>query len=261
MLCKIFPLTAQELKSTRKLNTVKYVPIKVESNSISLRDSKIELDKSGFPKQINTFYNSTKDPIKLLFENIHFHFVRKSDGKNIILKDGVVKFSKNDKNTDRWNGIVKWKSTNRNDSLIMDVSGKLKFDGHLSYKVKVSALQDVLLKDVTMHIPFIPTLPTIMMGFGINEGKRPEKVEWKWDGPFKDQRAAWLGNPDSGIQYTLRKGAWANENKGGVTIAIKGSSMLANNYTGEHEMKNGDVLYYNFNILIKPLSLIERRKN
>ena len=252
--------SAQDLKSGKKLVSLKYVPIKVEGNTLILRNSQIELDKNGFPKQIQTFFNPSTPPTKLLYENIHFHFVRKSDGKNTVLKDGGVKFAKNDKKVDRWNGIVKWNGTSRNDSLVMDVKGKLKFNGQLLYSVKVTALQDIALKDVTMHIPFIPTLPTNMVGFGIADGKRPEKVEWKWNGPFKNDNGAWLGNEDAGLQYTLRKGAWDNKSKGGVTVGIKGSSMLANNYTADHDMKKGDVLNYDFTLFITPRQAIKGKK-
>lgn len=253
VLVQITPFLWAQTTNPALKSSKKYVPIKVEEHTIQLKDSKIELDKNGFPKQIYTFYRPTQNPTKILFENIHFHVVRKSDSKNILLKDGGVKFAKNDKKTDRWNGIVKWKSSSRNDSLVMEVVGKAKFDGQLTFNVKIMALQAMALKEVTMHIPFVPTLPSIMMGFGVNEGKRPEKVEWKWDGPFKNETGAWLGNEEAGLRYVLKKGAWANENRGGVTVGLKGSSMLANNYTGEHEMKKGDVRYYNFMLFIKPL--------
>ena len=252
-------VTAQELPSSKKSPSVKYVPIKVEGNSITLKNSQIELDKNGFPKQIQTMFNPSLSPIKLLYENIHFHYVRKSDGKNTVLKDGGVQFAKNDKKVDRWNGIVKWKATNRNDSLVMDVTGKLTFNGQLKYKVKITALHHIVFKDVTMHIPFIPTVPVKMLGFGVDDDKRPDKVEWKWDGPFKNQHWAWLGNVDAGFQYTLQKGAWDNNAKGGVSIGIKGSSMLANNYTGEHEMKKGDVLHYDFILLVTPFIAAKKK--
>ncbi len=230
-------INAQELNYGRRVISIPYVPIKIEGNTILLYGSKIELDKSGFPKQIA---NSTS----LLYENIHFHFVRESDGKNMILKDGGLQFLKK---TDR---RVKWKSINQNDTLIMEVKGKLGLGGLIRVMVKVKALNAIELKDVTMHIPFTPTIANSMMGFGIAYGQRPEKVEWKWNGEHKYKHGAWLGNPTIGLEYTLRRGAWANRNKGGVTIGIKGSSMLANNYTGKHKMKKGDVLHYNFTLLV-----------
>ncbi|MFA6276068.1 MAG: glycoside hydrolase domain-containing protein [Pedobacter sp.] len=252
-----------------------YTALQVQENTISLLGRKVELDKNGFPKQIQTFFSPemtdyTTTPNNLLAENIHFHFVRKADGKNTVLKDGGIEFTKKEA------GTVQWKSKNANDSLQMDVAGSLEFDGFLAYTVKVTALKDVDLKDVTMHIPFNKTAATYMMGFGQKGGTRPEKFDWKWDVANKNQDGAWLGNVNAGLQYALRDEkyvrplntnfylqkplllptSWGNENKGGVTIGIKGSSMLANNYTGERQLKKGDVLYYNFTLLITPFHTI-----
>ncbi|KQC02339.1 glycoside hydrolase domain-containing protein [Pedobacter sp. Hv1] len=253
-----------------------YTALVVQGNTIGLLGRKVELDKNGFPKQIQTFFSQemtdyTTTPNNLLAENIHFHFVRKADGKNIKLNDGGVEFTKKEA------GTVQWKTKNANDSLRMEVNGSLEFDGFLTYTVKVTALQDVDLKDVTMHIPFNKTAATYMMGFGQKGGLRPEQVEWKWDVATKNQDGAWLGNVNAGLQYSLRDEkyvrplntnfylqkplllptSWGNGNKGGVTIGIKGSSMLANNYTGERQMKKGEVLYYNFTLLITPFHTID----
>jgi hypothetical protein len=137
----------------------------------------------------------------------------------------------------------------------------------MAYAVKVTALNDLLLKDVTMHIPMGKTLANNMKGLGQKYGARPEKVEYKWGGPLKEE--IWLGNDAGGLQYalvdesamkpiaqtTLKKSSstpssWNNNGKGGIVVGIKGSSMLANNFTGEHQMKKGDILYYNFTVLI-----------
>ncbi len=251
-------INAQELKYTRIPAATPYTSLKVEGNMISLLGRKIELHQNGFPKQIQSFFNPeltayTVNPTNLLYENIHFHFVKKTDGKNTVLKDGGIHFLK------KTGRSVKWKSENKNDSLVMEVNATLGSEGILVYTVKVIALEAVELKDVTMHIPFIPAIANNMMGFGIEDGKRPEKVEWNWNGGDKNQNGAWIGKVNVGLQYTLKKGAWNGENKGGVTIGIKGSSMLANNYTGEHKMKKGDILYYDFTLLVTPFSLLEKK--
>lgn len=253
-----------------------YTSLQVQGNTISLLGRKVELDKNGFPKQIQTFFSPemtevTTTPNPLLAENIHFHFVRKADGKNIKLMDDGVQFTKKEA------GTVQWKAKSSNDSLQVDVDGSLEFDGFITYTVKVTALQNIDLKDVTMHIPFNKTAATYMMGLGQKGGLRPEKVEWKWDVANKNQDGTWLGNVNAGLQYSLRDEhyirplntnfylqkplllpkSWGNGDKGGVTVGIKGSSMLANNYTGEHSMKKGEVLYYNFTLLITPFHTID----
>ncbi|MEO8110235.1 MAG: glycoside hydrolase domain-containing protein, partial [Ginsengibacter sp.] len=130
--------------------------------------------------------------------------------------------------------------------------------------------------EITMHIPFKKDITKYMMGLGQKGSYRPEKFEWKWDVAHKNQDGAWIGNVNAGLQYSLRDeryvrplntnfylqkplllpSSWGNGDKGGITIAEKGKSILANNYSGERHMKKGDVLYYNFNLLITPFHTI-----
>ncbi|MES2005218.1 MAG: glycoside hydrolase domain-containing protein [Bacteroidota bacterium] len=247
-----------------------YTPLTVQQKTIALLGRKIEVNEDGFPKQLQTFFTQemtgyTDQPNNLLYEPIHFHFTR-MDGKNLILKSKGLVFTKQEP------GTVQWQASNVNDTLQMDVSASLEFDGFASFTVKVTALQDLQLKDITMHIPFKKDMAKYLMGLGQKGGERPEQVNWKWEVATKNQDGAWIGNVNAGLQYSLRDekyvrplntnfylqkplllpNSWGNENKGGITVGVKGSSMLANNYTGERSLKKGDVLYFNFTLLLTP---------
>jgi hypothetical protein len=252
-----------------------YTALEVKKDTISLLGRKVVINKDGFPGQIETFFTPemteySNQPNDLLTEPIHFHFTRMNDGKNMVLKSGELHFTKKEP------GTVQWQATSSSDSLEMEVSASLEFDGFISYKVKVTALQDVSFKDIVMHIPFKKEVAKYMMGLGQKGGYRPENFEWKWDVAHKNQDGAWIGNVNAGLQYSLRDdkyvrplntnfylqkplllpSSWGNANKGGITIGEKGKSILANNYSGERNMKKGDVLYYNFNLLITPFHTI-----
>jgi len=189
----------------------------VEGDSvINLRDNRVQLSKQGFPEQING----------LLAENIHFHFTRQSDGKDIRLTSGVVHFTRRDKHRAEWN------DTSVSDELRMEVSAGVRSNGYLSYRVKVTALQDLDLKDITMHIPLQP-----------EKAKEMKGLAWS-NGPA----SAWIGTANSGLQYSLEPGAWSNAGKGGTVVNIKGKSMLVNNYSGPRHLQKGDSLFYNFGI-------------
>ncbi len=251
-----------------------YTPLKVSGNTISLLGRKVELNKDGFPKQIQTFFTPemtsyTLQPNNLLTEGIHFHFT-KNDGKDVQWKNSGITF------TLRQPGTVQWLAVNTSDDLKMEVKASLEFDGFVSYIVKVTALNDVALKDIAMHIPFEKQYAKYLMGLGQKGGYRPENFEWKWDVQHKNQDGAWIGNVNAGLQFSLRDDkyvrplntnfylqkplllpvSWGNENKGGITIAAKNKSILINNYSGERTMKKGDVLYYNFNLLITPFHIL-----
>lgn len=247
-----------------------YTPLQAENNTVSLLGRKMELNGDGFPKQIQTFFTTEmtgykKEPNNLLTEPLHFHFTLKN-GKESVLKKGGLRFVKQSP------GIVQWKAASGNDTLQLDVSASLEFDGFVAYTVKLTALQDVELKDIAFHIPFTKETATYMMGLGQKGGYRPENFEWKWDVAHKNQDGAWIGNVNAGLQYSLRDEkyvrplntnfylqkplllptSWGNENKGGITVTQKGASILANNYSGERSLKKGDSLFYNFTLLITP---------
>jgi len=247
-----------------------YTPLTLQQKTIGLLGRKVEMNDDGFPKQIQTFFTPemtgyTEQPNTLLYESIHFHFT-KMDGKNLTLKSKGLVFTKQEP------GTFQWQASNVNDTLQMDVNGSMEFDGFSSYTVKVTALQDVQLKDITMHIPFKKEMAKYLMGLGQKGGERQDPVNWKWDVATKNQDGAWIGSVNAGLQYSLRDEkyirplntnfylqkplllptSWANGDKGGIAVGIKGSSMLANNYTGERSLKKGDVLYFNFTLLITP---------
>jgi len=251
-----------------------YTPLIVKGNTVSLLGRKVEVNKDGFPAQIQTFFTPemteySKTPNDILTEPLHFHFT-KPDGKNMVLKSQGLTFTKTEP------GTVQWKAISSNDTVQMEVTASLEFDGFIAYTVKVEALQDVELKDITMHIPFKQDVAKYMMGLNQKGGYRPENFEWKWDVAHKNQDGAWIGNVNAGLQYSLRDekyvrplntnfylqkplllpSSWGNDNKGGISIAQKGAAILANNYSGERIMKKGDVLYYNFNLLITPFHTI-----
>ncbi len=251
-----------------------YTPLKVANHTISLLGRKIEVGEDGFPAQIQTFFTSEmteyKDaPNNLLTAPIHFNITTVS-GKNMNLKSKGLQFTKQSE------GTVIWKATSSNDSMQMDVTASLEFDGFINYTVKLKALQDVHCKDIAMHIPFAKEASKYMMGLGEKGGYRKEVFEWKWDVAHKNQDGAWIGNVNAGLQYSLRDEkyvrplntnfylqkplllptSWGNDNRGGITISEKEGFVLANNYSGERDMKKGDTLYYNFTLLITPFHTI-----
>jgi hypothetical protein len=248
-----------------------YTPLKVSGNEISLLGRKVILDNSGLPKQIQTFFTTEmtgyqQEPNNILAEGMHFHFKKKSDSKDIPLKTDELKF------TLKQPGTVQWTSTSSSDEIKMEVDGSLEFDGFVSYKIKVTALKDVDLSNISMHIPFEKMAAKYVMGLGLKGEQRPDSVLWKWDVAHKNQDGAWIGNVNEGLHFSLRDEnyvrplntnfylqkplllptSWGNDNKGGIDIFQKGKSILCDNYSGARSMKKGDVLYFNFNLLITP---------
>ncbi|KQR65249.1 glycoside hydrolase domain-containing protein [Pedobacter sp. Leaf176] len=252
-----------------------YTPLKVEGNVISLLGRKFEINADGFPRQIQTFFNPemtgyTEKPNNILYEPIHFHFYNTSK-----IQEKFV--NGNFQITSKEAGMVKWTATSTSENLKMDIEGSLEFDGYVHYVVKVTALKDIDFSNVDFHIPFEKGSTKYLMGLGEKGGLRPDTVKWKWDVAHKNQDAVWIGNVNAGLYYNLRDEhylrplntnfylqkplflpkSWGNDGKGGIQINVKGSSMLADNFTGARTMKKDDELYYNFNLLITPFHLLD----
>jgi len=251
-----------------------YTPLTVNNSEIALLGRKLIVAANGFPAQIQTFFTPEMTSVTtkandILSAPIDFHFVDAS-GKEVQWKNSGVKFTKKEA------GIVSWENTATSKSVQMDVNASVEFDGFVHYTVKVTALEDVAFNDINFQMPMQPTSAKYMMGLGQKGGDRPATFDWKWDVAHKNQDGAWIGAVNSGLQFSLRDEkysrplntnfylqkplllptSWGNENKGGITITPNPKSVVVNAYSGARTMKKGDVLYYNFNLLITPFHTI-----
>lgn len=270
-----------------------YTPLVVNDKTISLLGRKVILNNNGFPDQIQTFFTPEMTemittPKNVLGEGIHFHIVNAATHKDIVLKNEGIDYQLRDKDNNVINfkngfaflgvepGKVKWQAHSKSDELEMNVEGSIEFDGYMNYTVKLTALKDVDLDDTKFHIPFAKASSKYLMGLGNKGGLRPDTVKWKWDVATKNQDGAWIGDVNAGLQYSLRDEnyvrplntnfylqkplvlpkSWGNEGKGGMLITVKGNNMLAESYSGPRSMKKGDVLYYNFTLLVTPFHTI-----
>lgn len=248
-----------------------YLPLELKDNTISLLGRKVYLNPDGFPAQIQTFFTPEMTSLStqakdLLTAPVHFHFVSASTGKDITWRNDGLKVTAQDP------GKISWQSVSTSPELQMDVRASLEFDGFVDYTVKVTALQDVHLQDVSMHIPLQKEVSKYMMGLSQKGGYRPEQLSWKWDVANKNQDGAWIGDVNGGLQFSLRDEhyvrplntnfylqkplllpvSWGNNNKGGITIGEKESAILVNSYSGEKTLHKGDTLYFNFHLIITP---------
>ncbi|WP_143308424.1 glycoside hydrolase domain-containing protein [Chitinophaga vietnamensis] len=248
-----------------------YTPLELKDTVISLLGRKVGINKDGFPAQIQTFFTPemtslSTQPKNILTEPLHFHFIAAADGKDLKWQSNGWQVTSRDA------GKITWKAVNTAPGLQMEINAAIEFDGAIEYAVKVTALEEVALKDVTMHIPLDKGAAKYMMGLNQKGGIRPEQINWKWDVKNKNQDGAWVGDVNAGLQFTLRDEnyvrplntnfylqkplllptSWGNGDKGGISIGLKGKSILVNSYSGERTMHKGEVLYYNFHLFVTP---------
>ncbi|MEO6069074.1 MAG: glycoside hydrolase domain-containing protein, partial [Chitinophagaceae bacterium] len=246
-----------------------YTPLQVQGLSIQMLGRKVLLNNDGFPAQIQTFFTPEmtgfqKDPNNILAAAMQFEVT--PEGKKIDWQYRGVKFIQKSA------GTVQWTATTTSETLQMDVAASLEFDGFIHYSVSFRALKDIELKDIALRIPYNKEAAKYLMGLGQKGGNRPDNFSWKWDVATKNQDGAWIGNVAAGLQFSLRDEkyvrplntnfylqkplllpqSWGNGEKGGITVKEKGKEVMVTNFSGERSMKKGDVLYYNFTLLITP---------
>ncbi|MFT3703703.1 MAG: DUF6067 family protein [Agriterribacter sp.] len=248
-----------------------YTSLKVTKRGIELLGRKIFIGDNGFPLQILSFFTKemtgmTTTPSRVFSGPVQFNIIKQGSTNAMAWKNKGSQFVKKEP------GTVTWKAENYNTDLKQEVSATIEFDGFAMYTVKLTALNDVHLKDIALVLPFTKDASKYMMGLGQKGGYRPEVFNWKWDVAHKNQDGAWIGNVNMGLQYSLRDekyvrplntnfylqkplllpASWGNDNKGGIDIKEDGNAVQVNNYSGERDMKKGDTLFYNFTLLITP---------
>lgn len=251
-----------------------YTPVQVNGNTVSILGRKLELNGDGFLKQLQTFFTPEMTGYSSVPKNIlaqPMEWVVEVEGEKILWKQTGIKF------TVKQPGTVKWTSTNVSDIVKMEVSASLEFDGAVAYEVKVTALKDVVFDNTNLVMPLDKSVAKYMMGLGQKGGYRPASVDWKWDVTHKNQDGAWIGDVNAGLQYSLRDekyvrplntnfylqkplllpSSWGNEGKGGISMYEDRNILWIDNYSGSRAMKKGDVLYYNFTMLITPFHPID----
>jgi len=254
-----------------------YTPLEKNGNIIKLLGRSLKIAATGLPAQIQSFFTTRMTSIgdsgrNLFTEPVHFHF-NKADGKAVNFKAGPLAY------TEVAEGTVGWQVDNQSPELDMQVKGSLEFDGFVNYTVKVTALQDVKLSNISLHLPMVPAAAKYIMGLGFEGQKAPATVDWKWQVATKNQDGAWLGDVNVGLQYGLRDEhyvrplntnfylqkplllpvSWGNEGKGGIKMCMKGAAYLVDNYTGARTMKKGDTLFFNFRLLITPFHTLDTK--
>jgi hypothetical protein len=254
-----------------------YTPIVVKGNEISLLGRKIVLAADGLPGAIRTYFRPEMTTIGAVPNDV-ISWPMKMGLRDTAGKD-LSGMSKSPVFTVKTPGTVKWRSTTIYPGVNMDVEGSLEFDGFLAYTVKITATEDTDLADIRLNIPYSKDASKYMMGLGEKGRATPEFLRWKWDVAAKNQDGAWFGGVNAGMQFSLRDEkyvrplntnfylqkplllptSWGNGGKGGIDIDTDESREAVNvkSYSGPRTMKKGDVLYYNFTLLITPFHTIE----
>jgi hypothetical protein len=254
-----------------------YTALKVNGTTISLLGRSFTFGSDGFPTSIKSFFSPNNTSIgstsrEILNAPARLHMTD-AEGKDIVWTGAAPTITK------RAQGAVAWETRKAAGALTMHTKAQLEFDGTAEYTVAVRASKATTLKNVSFELPINSAAAKYMMGLGQKGGYRPADFHWTWDVAKKNQDAAWIGDVNAGVQFTLRDEhyvrplntnfylskpliaprSWANDGKGGCDITQSGERVLVNCYSGTHTIAAGDSLRFDFRLMITPFKTLDTK--
>ena len=252
-----------------------YTALRVNGSTISLLGRSLTFGGDGMPTSIQSYFTPNNTAIgttarEILNAPLRL-VVRDSADRDVPWRGPAPGITK------RAPGVVAWETNKSAGPLQLQTRATLEFDGTAEYTVALKATQRTTLSTVRFELPLRADAAKYMMGLGQRGGYRPENFHWTWDVAKKNQDAAWLGDVNAGVQFTLRDEhyvrplntnfylskpliaprSWANDGKGGCDIARTGDRVLVSCYSGQHVIEAGDSLRFDFRLMITPFKPLD----
>ena len=252
-----------------------YIPVSREDKVIKILGRSTEIGDNGLPEKIMSYFTSSNQSISKQGGDIidkPFQFIiEKENGEIVHLLPGKLQF------TQQSPSFITWKVINTSDECDVVCNGRLEFDGFASFGLQIKAKKAISIKDIRLEVSMDKDKATYMMGLNKEGGLRPKDWQWKWD-TTKNQDALWTGAVNGGLQIKWKAEnyvlplvniyydfgrlhlppSWGNEGKGGVNVYEKGKSVIINAYSGAREMKKGEQLNYDFELLETPFKTMNK---
>lgn len=254
-----------------------YTPLRVTGNTIALLGRTLTFGSDGLPSSIRSFFNANNTEIgttarEILTAPIRL-VVRDASNRDVQFVGTAPVITK------RAPGAVAWSTNTTAGALRLQSRATLEFDGTAEYTIALKAAARTSLSNITLELPLKSNAARYMMGLGQKGGYRPETFHWTWDVAKKNQDAAWIGDVNAGLQFTLKDEhyvrplntnfylskpliaprSWANDGKGGCDI-VPGSDksrVIVSCYSGAHTLEAGDSLRFDFRLMITPFKPLD----
>ena len=155
-----------------------YEPVTFEGNSLSILGRTIDLEPSGLPAGITSFFTEemtglqeTGEPI--LAEPIEMEILRQGT-REVFQSEPITIRSEG-------RGHAAWSSTSTSQHFRMEVDGALEYDGMLDYKIALTATRDVAVDDIALPIAYDFGAARWMLGLGPEGRDAPSRgLDWTW---------------------------------------------------------------------------------
>jgi hypothetical protein len=254
-----------------------YEPVRIDGRSLSILGRRVELDTSGLPENILSYFTPefthlADEPETLLARPLALEVIVGGQAERFRADEYEVQ--------QEAPGRARWSVESSSERLSMKVDGALEYDGMLDYRITLTALRDLEVDDIVLPVSLVPEGAEYMLGLGFRGGVRPGRVDWKWR-IENHQEGVWLGGVHKGLQYVLRDEnyerplntnfyqnqplnmppSWFNDGRGGIRIETEPGAVTAFNYSGARSLSAGDSLHFNVRFLITPFKPIDTREH
>jgi|WetSurMetagenome_2_1015567.scaffolds.fasta_scaffold04513_4 hypothetical protein len=252
-----------------------FTPIDAEGNRLTILGRTMEIAGNGLPSSIVSYFGPSNQSLldkgaPIVREPFRF-IIEKWNGEFVSLVPGKLAF------IEKTPSKIVWKVLNTSTDFDLDVTGQMEFDGFIRYSLKLTSKSISKIKDIRLEIPVEKKKARYMMGLGHEGGIRPSEWRWKWN-ISRNQDMLWVGSVNGGLRVKFKAenyvrplinvyykfgqlklpASWGNEGKGGVDVTKRNDKVIMDAYSGEREMKSGDALNFNFELLITPFKVIDR---
>lgn len=254
--------------------TYPYTPLKREGNSIQKLGAVMELTNEGLPKSIRTHYDQSNQ----LDLSLNNEILLKPVMFIVETERGIEEFTQSQiKFTMQTPAVIQWETTLQNKDFEIFCNATMLFDGSITYKLDVKSLHEIIVKDIRTEFKFTDYASKYIMGLGNKGGLKPDgPINWMWD-TTKQQDQIWLGNINAGLNIQFKDknykrplvniyysfgplqypNSWGNNHKGGIKISSEKDGTLLTAYIGNRNMRRGEMLSYNFDLMITPVKPID----
>ncbi len=172
-----------------------------------------------------------------------------------------------------------WRAGGRAGALRMEVEGRAEFDGHVAFRVALTADDTLALRDIRLEIPIAREVARYMMGMGRKGGVRPASFDWAWN-VRHNHDGAWIGDVNAGLQFSLRDdryrrplntnfylsqplvmpASWENGGKGGCRLRERdAATYLVACFSGARILRPGERQRYDLVLLVTPFKPLDTR--
>jgi len=252
--------------------TAPYTPLEVTGRLIACLGRSVRIGDCGFPESIVSHFTDALDGVgesgrEMLADAVTLTAVPRSQGPALVWRSTAFEMTRPGP------GAVEWVAESEAGRLAMRCAGRMEYDGHIEFRVTLSARGVVEIGDIRLDLPIRKRAAEYLMGMGYEGGRRPLEWRWKWS-PERHQDALWIGDVNAGLQcrlkgenytrplvniyYGLRPlempPSWHNGGRGGCDVIETDSDrVIVRAYSGTRTLSPGEELHFDFDLLITPV--------